>query len=49
MGGEHPPENRIQRWGRAIGEAGRHPIDHQELSGLRQIVVGDARFVRLGL
>lgn len=23
--GERPPQDRIQRWGRAIGEAGRHP------------------------
>lgn len=25
--GERAPQNRIQRWGRAIGEAGRRPID----------------------
>src|SRR4051812_7831762 len=24
--GEHPPQDRIQRWGRAIGEAGRRPV-----------------------
>jgi len=24
--GERPPHDRIQRWGRAIGEAGLHPI-----------------------
>ena len=47
--GEHPPQNRIQRWGRAIGEAGRQPIDLDELLRLQRLVIGDARFVRLGL
>src|SRR6266446_6499745 len=41
--------SRIQRWGRAIGEAGRRPIDLDELLRLQRIVVGDARFVTLGL
>ncbi len=47
--GERPPQNRIQRWGRAIGEAGRQPIDIDELLRLQRIVIGDERFVRLGL
>ena len=47
--GERPPQDRIQRWGRAIGEAGRQPIDTQELLRLQKIVIGDARFVKLGL
>ena len=47
--GERPPHDRIQRWGRAIGEAGRRPIDLHELLRLQSIVIGDARFVRLGL
>lgn len=47
--GEHPPQDRIQRWGRAIGEAGRRPLDLDELLRLQAIVIGDARFVRLGL
>jgi hypothetical protein len=47
--GERPPRDRIQRWGRAIGEAGRRPIDLDELLRLQTIVIGDARFVRLGL
>jgi hypothetical protein len=40
---------RIQRWGRAIGEAGRRTIDLDELVRLQAIVIGDARFVRMGL
>ncbi len=47
--GEHPPQDRIQRWARAIGRAGRQPIDHDELLRLQRIVIEDARFVRLGL
>ena len=47
--GEHPPQDRILRWGRAIGEAGRRPIDLDELLRLQRIVIGDARYVRLGL
>lgn len=47
--GERAPQDRIQRWGRAIGEAGRHPIDLEELLRLQRLVIGDARFVQLGL
>ena len=46
---EHPPQDRLQRWARAIGQAGRQSIDHDELLRLQRIVIGDARFVRLGL
>lgn len=47
--GEDPPQDRIQRWGQVIGEAGRRPIDRDELERLQRIVIGDARFVHLGL
>lgn len=47
--GEHPPQDRIQRWGRAIGEAGKRPISLDELLRLQRIVIGDARFIKLGL
>jgi len=46
--GERPPQDRIQRWGRAIGEAGRQPLDRDELLRLQEIVIGDSRFVELG-
>ena len=46
---ERPPQDRIQRWGRAIGEAGRNPLSLEELLRLQAIVIGDARFVKLGL
>jgi hypothetical protein len=47
--GERPPQERIQRWGRAIAEAGRIPLDEAELLRLQRIVIGDERFVKLGL
>jgi len=47
--GENPPQDRIQRWGRAIGEAGRRPFDRDELLRLQRIVIGDQRFLRPGL
>lgn len=47
--GEHPPQDRIQRWGRVIGEAGRRPIDLDEFLRLQRMVIGDERFVKLGL
>jgi hypothetical protein len=34
--GERPPQDRIQRWGRAIGEAGRHPVSLDELLRLQK-------------
>ena len=46
--GERPPQNRLQRWGRAIGEAGRQPFDRDELLRLQRIVLGDARFIKPG-
>jgi hypothetical protein len=47
--GEQPSPTRIQRWGQVIGQAGRVRLDLDELLRLQRIVVGDARFVSLGL
>jgi hypothetical protein len=47
--GERPPQDRIQRWGRVIGEAGSTPLDLDDLLRLQRLVIGDARFVGLGL
>ncbi|QTD57298.1 Fic family protein [Parasphingorhabdus cellanae] len=46
--GERPPQDRIQRWGKAIGEAGRQALSHDEFLRLQRIVIGDDRFVKLG-
>lgn len=47
--GQQPSATRIARWGQAIAQAGRSPLDLDELLRLQRIVIGDARFVRLGL
>ena len=47
--GERPPQRRIERWGAALGQAGKRPLTLEELLRLQRVVIGDARFVRLGL
>ncbi len=46
--GESPPQNRIQRWGKAIGQAGRNPLSKEELLRLQQIVIENPRFTKYG-
>jgi Fic family protein len=46
--GEKPPQNRAQRWGRAIGQAGQKPISKDELIRLQQIVIDNPRFTQMG-
>src|SRR3546814_6588362 len=46
--GERPPQNRAQRWGRAIGQAGQRPITKAELIRLQQIVIDNPRFTKMG-
>ncbi len=47
--GESPPQNRAQRWGRAIGQAGQKPVTADELIRLQQIVIDNPRFTKMGL
>lgn len=47
--GERPTGQRAARWGQAIAQAGVRPLSVEELDRLQRIVIGDARFVRLGL
>lgn len=47
--GERPSNARAARWAQAIGEAGTRPISIDEMERLQRIVIGDARFVTLGL
>ncbi len=47
--GERPTPDRGLRWGQAIGEAGQRDLAIDELVRLQQLVVGDSRFVELGL
>lgn len=46
--GEKPPQNRAQRWGRAIGQAGQKAITKEELIRLQQIVIDNPRFLKMG-
>ena len=46
--GERPAHNRAERWGRAIGQAGRQKLSPQELVRLQQIVIEDRRFTKMG-
>ena len=39
----------MQRWGSPIAEAGQRPLDVTELLRLQELVIGDDRFVKLGL
>lgn len=47
--GERPSQQRAARWGQAIGQAGSRPLSLGELERLQRIVIGDDRFVPLGL
>jgi hypothetical protein len=47
--GEQPPAQRIARWGRAIAEAGQIQLSRSELERLQRIVIGDTRFLHIGL
>jgi Fic family protein len=47
--GEKPSNVRAARWAEAIGQAGTFPLSVSELERLQRIVIGDPRFVTLGL
>ncbi|VXC84167.1 Fic family protein [Sphingomonas sp. 8AM] len=47
--GERPTGQRAARWGQAIAQAGIRPLSLGEFDRLQRIVIGDDRFVRLGL
>lgn len=47
--GERPGQNRIQRWGRAIAQAGRRPISIAELDRLQAIVLEGNPMLKMGL
>jgi len=47
--GERPPQDRIQRWGQALGEAGQTALNEEVLLRLQRLVIGrDTRFLHLG-
>lgn len=47
--GERAPRNRIERWGRAVMQAGQRPLSVAELERLRSIIIEDARHLRAGI
>ncbi len=47
--GERPPRNRLERWGRAVAQAGKHTLSLEEIARLHHILIEDRRFVQIGL
>jgi hypothetical protein len=47
--GERPPRNRIERWGRAVLQAGQRPLSVAELERLQSVLIEDSRHVHPGL
>lgn len=46
--GERPPRNRLERWGRAVMQAGRNKLTIDEIIRLHRILIEDSRFVQPG-
>ncbi|MCR9061539.1 MAG: Fic family protein [Rhodobacteraceae bacterium] len=46
--GERAPANRLERWGRAVLEAGKRPLNQTEIYRLHRILIGDDRFTEIG-
>jgi len=47
--GERPPRGRLERWGRAVLQAGKNKLSFEELVRLHSVVIEDTRFVHVGL
>jgi hypothetical protein len=47
--GEKPPRNRIERWGRAVLQAGKNRLTLDEIVRLHTVLIEDTRFTRAGL
>jgi hypothetical protein len=47
--GERPPRGRLERWGRAVLQAGRNRLTVEEIIRLHRVLIEDMRFVRAGL
>ncbi|HEX3745735.1 MAG TPA: Fic family protein [Bryobacteraceae bacterium] len=47
--GERPPRGRLERWGRAVLQAGKHPLSLEEIVRLQRVLIGDTRFTHVGL
>lgn len=47
--GERPPRNRLERWGRAVLQAGRNKLTVDEMIRLHNVLIEDTRFVHAAL
>ena len=47
--GEKPPRSRLERWGRAVLQAGKNPLTIDEILRLHTVLIEDTRFTRAGL
>jgi len=47
--GERPPRNRLERWGRAVLQAGKNRLTLDEIIRLQGVLIEDSRFTRTGL
>ena len=47
--GEYPSQERAQRWGQIIGQAGTSPLSVNELLRLQHIVLANSKYVKFGL
>ena len=47
--GERPPRGRLERWGRAVMQAGKHPLSLDEMVRLHGVLIEDTRFTKSGL
>ena len=47
--GERPPRNRLERWGRAVLQAGKNKLTLDEIIRLHSLLIEDTRFVQAGL
>lgn len=47
--GERPPCKRLERWARAVQQAGKHPLTLDEIVRLHSVLIEDTRFIHLGL
>jgi len=47
--GEKPPRSRLERWGRAVLQAGKNPLTIDEILRLHTVLIEDMRFTRAGL
>lgn len=47
--GERPPRNRLERWGRAVLQAGKNALTLDELNRLHGVLIEDTRFIKAGI